>query len=137
MENTQNFDREISQFQYLREQRDLFRGQYEIVIAALNNLMTIKTTLENIKDLEVDEEILLPIGGIVNVKATLKETKNVLVYVSQDTIIEKPTEEAIEFIEKQINTYNEQQKFLKEQIQNLELNIEGLNQSLQNRMGQR
>jgi prefoldin alpha subunit len=137
MENTQNYDREVSQFQYLREQRDLYRGQFEINSAALNNLLNIKVTLENFKELKEDEEILLPIGGMVNVKAILKETKKVSVYVSQDTVIEKSTEDAIEFIEKQIAGYNEQQKFLREQIQNLELNLESLNQSLQKRMGQR
>ena len=137
MANTQNFDKELSQFQYLREQRDLLRGQFDINNAALNNLLNVKATLENMEDLKQNDEILLPLGGLVYVKATLNETKKVLIYVSQDTIIEKSTEEAVEFIDKQVTGYNEQQKFLREQIQNLELNLEGLNQSIQNRMGPR
>lgn len=136
MENTQNVDIEISQFQYLREQRDILRGQFEINNAAINNLLTIKTTIENIKNLKPDEEILLPMGGIVSIKATLKETDRLLVNISQDILIEKTIEETIEYIEKQLTGYNEHQKLLREQIQKLEIGLEGLNQSIQDKMGQ-
>ena len=136
MENTQNVDREISQFQYLREQRDILRGQFEINNAAINNLLTIKTTVENIKDLKSDEEILLPLGGIVSIKATLKDVEKLLVNISQDIIVEKSIEETIDYVDKQLTGYNEHQKLLREQIQKLELSLEGINQSIQNRMNQ-
>jgi len=49
MENNQNFEKQLQQFRYLKEQRDMFQGQFEIVNASLGNLYTTKKTLDNIK----------------------------------------------------------------------------------------
>lgn len=138
MENSQNFEKELSQFRFMKEQLEFTQGQYEIFNAALSNLLMIKTTIENIRDnVEENDEILIPIGGLVSIKANIKEIKKILINVSQDTIIEKPIEESVEFIDKQIDQSREQLKLLGETIQKLELNLEGMSQSIQTKMGQK
>ncbi|NHJ19962.1 MAG: prefoldin subunit alpha [Candidatus Lokiarchaeota archaeon] len=137
MENDQSLEVQLSQYRYIKEQRDIFQGQFEIINASLGNLYTTKLTLDNLKDgVNDNDEILIPIGGLVNIKATLKETKKVLVYVKNDTVIEKTVEEAIEFVTKLIEQHNTQLKFLQERIYNLDLNLQSMNQILQNRMSQ-
>ncbi|MHA1472353.1 MAG: prefoldin subunit alpha [Promethearchaeota archaeon] len=137
MENNQNFDQQLNQYRYLKEQRDMFQGQFEIVNASLRNLFTTKRTLDSLlEDVSENDEILIPIGGLVSIKATIKDAKNVLVSVNQDTIIEKTVEEAVEFLTKLIDQHNVQLKFLKERIFALDLNLQGMNQILQNRMAQ-
>jgi prefoldin alpha subunit len=137
MENNQNLEQQLSQFRYIKEQRDMFQGQFEIINASLGNLYTTKLTLDNLRDgVNEDDEILIPIGGLASIKATIKDTKKVLVYVKNDTIIEKTVEEAIEFISKLIEQHNTQLKFLRERILNLDLSLQGINQILQNRMAQ-
>jgi prefoldin alpha subunit len=137
MENNQNLEQQLSQFRYLKDQRDMFQGQFEIINASLGNLYTTKLTLDNLRDgVNENDEILIPIGGIVSIKATIKDTKKVLVYVKNDTIIEKTVEEAIEFISKLIEQHNTQLKFLQERIYNLDLSLQGINQILQNKMAQ-
>lgn len=137
MENDQSLEVQLSQYRYIKEQRDIFQGQFEIINASLGNLYTTKLTLDNLKDgVNDNDEILIPIGGLVNIKATLKETKKVLVYVKNDTVIEKTVEEAIEFVTKLIEQHNTQLKFLQERIYNLDLNLQSMNQILQNRMTQ-
>jgi prefoldin alpha subunit len=136
MENNQNFEKQLQQFRYLKEQRDMFQGQFEIVNASLGNLYTTKKTLDNLKDgIDENDEILIPIGGIVSIKGSLKDTKKVLVSITQDIVIEKTTEESIEFINKLMKQHNEQLKFLKERILALDYNLQGLNQMFQNKMG--
>jgi prefoldin alpha subunit len=126
MENNQNFEKQLQQFRYLKEQRD----------ASLGNLYTTKKTLDNLKDgIDENDEILIPIGGIVSIKGSLKDTKKVLVSITQDIVIEKTTEESIEFINKLMKQHNEQLKFLKERILALDYNLQGLNQMFQNKMG--
>ena len=51
MENTQNqnFEQQLNQFRYLKEQRDVFQGQFEIINASLGNLFTTKRTLESLE----------------------------------------------------------------------------------------
>jgi len=137
MENNQNLEQQLSQFRYIKEQRDMFQGQFEIINASLGNLYTTKLTLDNLRDgVNEDDEILIPIGGLASIKATIKDTKKVLVYVKNVTIIEKTVEEAIDFISKLIEQHNTQLKFLRERILNLDLSLQGINQILQNRMAQ-
>ncbi len=138
MENSQNFERQLYQFRYLKEQRDMLQGQLEIVNASLSNLITTKNTLENLKEgVNKDDEILVPIGGLVNIRASIKDTEKVLLFINQDTVIEKNVAESIEFIDKLMSQHNEQIKFLTERIQVIELNLQGMSQELQNRMDQR
>ncbi len=137
MENNQNLEQQLSQFRYFKDQRDMLQGQFEIINASLGNLYTTKLTLDNLRDgVNENDEILIPIGGLASIKATIKDTKKVLVYVKNDTIIEKTVEEAIEFISKLIEQHNTQLKFLRERILSLDLNLQGINQILQNRMAQ-
>ena len=136
MENNQNFEQQLNQFRYLKEQRDVFQGQFEIINASLGNLFTTKRTLESLEGVNENDEILIPIGGLASIKATIKDTKNVLVSVNQDTVIEKTVEEAIEFLNTLIEQHNNQLKFLKERIYALDMNLQGMNKMLQNRMSQ-
>ncbi len=137
MENNQNLEQQLNQFRYIKEQRDMFQGQFEIINASLGNLYTTKLTLDNLRDgVNENDEILIPIGGLASIKATIKDTKKVLVYVKNDTIIEKTVEDAIEFILKLIEQHNTQLKFLRERILSLDLNLQGINQILQNKMAQ-
>ncbi len=136
MEKNQNFEKQLQQFRYLKEQRDMFQGQLELVNASFGNLYTTKKTLENLKEgVDESDEILIPIGGLVSIRGSIKDTKKVLVSINQDIVIEKTTEESIEFIDKLMNQHNEQLKFLKERIQTLDYNLQGLNQMFQGKMG--
>jgi len=136
MENSQNMERQLYQFRYVKDQLDMFEGQFEIVSASLDNLLNTKNTLDNIKDgVEKEDEILVPIGGLISIKATIKETEKMLLHISQDTVIEKNLEECIEFINKLMEQHNEQLKFLRERIQTLNLALQGMSQSIQKGYG--
>ena len=117
MENPQeNKQALIYQFRYLKEQRDMFANQLDIVNASLNNLMNTKATTENLKNVKEGEEILVPIGGLINIYATIKDPNKILLYISQDVVIEKDLDSSIEFIDKIIGQHNEQMQFLRTQI---------------------
>ena len=51
MENTQNnnIQQKIYQFQYLKEQRDTVAQNLGLISASLQNYMTTKATIENLK----------------------------------------------------------------------------------------
>jgi len=131
LENSQNAQELMYQFRYLREQRDMLASQFDFISASLRNLTNTKTTVANLKDLKGGEEILLPIGGIINVKATIKNPEKVLVFVNQDVVIEKDIDSSIEFVDKLIEQHNQQIQFLQTQIQNLDENLARMSQILQ------
>ena len=129
---SQNYQDQLQMFSYLKQQRDAYQGQLEYVNAILANILNTKATLENLKEgVEVGDEILVPIGGIVNIKATIKDTEKVLVAVTQDVIIEKDLDGAIEFLDKRIEQHNKEMQFMRTQLQNFEVNLQKTSQLLQ------
>ena len=138
MQNPQNQGQQLLyQFQVLKEQRDIIVDQLEFLNASLTNLIKIRQTIENLKDIKEGEEILVPIGGMLNLKATIKEPNKTLLYISQDIVIEKNLEDTLEYIEKRLETHNEQIKRLNEQLQNVERALQELSQNLQQNYPQR
>ena len=132
MQDPQNMQRQmLYQLQYLRQQRDMIENQLEILNASLNNLINTKTTVDNLKNVKEGDEILIPIGGILNIKADIKQPEKILLYVSQDVVVEKDIAGSIEFIDKLIEQHKEQIKFVSEQFQKIEMSLQNLSQSIQ------
>ena len=73
----------------------------------------------------------MPIGGLVNLKASIKDTEKFLVAVTQDVIIEKNLDEAIEFLDKLIEQHNKQIQFLRTQLQNIDVGLQEISQNIQ------
>lgn len=136
MENQQNMQEQLYQLRYLREQRDMVAQQLEIINASLNNLLNTKTTVTGLKNVKDGDEILLPVGGLINLKAIIKEPEKLLLYVNQDIVIEKDNEATIEFLDNLMQQHNEQINYLSKHLQTLEMNIQGMSQMLQNQMPQ-
>ena len=132
MEASQEYQEQLIKFRYLKEQRDMFQGQLEIVNASLGNIINTKNTVENLKEgVTQDDEILVPIGGLVNIKASIKETEKVLLAITQDVIIEKDLDGAIDFLDKLIEQHNNQIQFLRTQIQNIDIKLQEISQNIQ------
>lgn len=133
MESPQEYQEQLMKFRYIKEQRDMFQGQFEIINVSLGNIMNTKITLENLKKgINQDDEILVPIGGIANIKASIKDTEKILLAVTQDVVIEKDLDGAIEFIDKMIEQHKNQLQFLRGQLQNLDKSLQEISQQIQN-----
>jgi len=132
MEPSQEYQEQLLKFRYFKEQGEMFQNQLEIINASLANIMNTKRTIENLKEgIKQDDEILVPIGGLVNIKASIKETEKVLLAVTQDVIIEKDLDGALEFLDKLVEQHNKQLQFLTTQIQNIDLNLQEISQNIQ------
>ncbi|MBA7689446.1 MAG: prefoldin subunit alpha [Promethearchaeota archaeon] len=132
MEPPQEYQEQLIKIRYLREQYNMFQRQLEIINASLGNIMNTKITVENLKEgVKQDDEILLPIGGLVNIKASIKEPEKVLLAVTQDVIIEKDLDGALEFLNRLIEQHNKQTQFLRTQLQNIEMTLQEISQNVQ------
>jgi len=60
------------------------------------------TTLQNLKDLGKDKEILLPVGRIAQVNAKLEDVNRVIVNIGSNISVELTFDEAVKQIEKEI-----------------------------------
>ncbi|MBD3212285.1 MAG: prefoldin subunit alpha [Candidatus Lokiarchaeota archaeon] len=128
MENTQNSQQLAYQFQHLREQKSMYEQNLDIIQASLNNLINTRKTIENLHDVEDGEEVLLPVGGMINLRANIVNPDKVLLSVSDDIVIEKNLDRSKEFIEKLIEQHRDQIEFLNEQIDKIEANLQGISQ---------
>ena len=132
MQSSQEYQDQLLKFRYLKEQNDMFQNQLELINASLGNVLNTKNTVENLKEgVNEGDEILVPIGGLVHIKADIKETKKVLLAVTQDVVIEKDLDSALEFLENLIEQHNKQIQFLRQQLQALEVNLQEVSQLLQ------
>ncbi|UCC21013.1 MAG: prefoldin subunit alpha [Promethearchaeota archaeon] len=132
MESNQDYQENLLRFRYIKDQRDMLQGQLEIINASLANLMNTKRTIENLKEgVNQDDEILVPIGGLVNIKASIKNPEKVLLAITQDVIIEKDLDGAIQFLDKLIEQHNKQVQFLGTQLQNIDINLQEISQQIQ------
>ncbi|HEY0088311.1 MAG TPA: prefoldin subunit alpha, partial [Candidatus Lokiarchaeia archaeon] len=126
----------IYEFRLLREQRDVFQTQLEFVNSLLTNLMNTKITIENLKNVKDGDEILIPVGGYVNLNAIIKNPEKIMLYVSHDVMIEKDLNGSIEFLDKLITEHNEQMQNIAAQVQKLDATLMQMSQSFQKEASQ-
>ncbi len=131
METNQNAQELVHRFKYLKDQRDMFLGQLDLLNASLGNIVNTKNTIENLKNLKDNEEILVPIGGLANIKAIIKDPGKIILHINQDIAIEKDLDSSMEFLDKIITQHNEQINFVRTQIQNLDANLQSMSQQFQ------
>ncbi|MFX1500482.1 MAG: prefoldin subunit alpha [Promethearchaeota archaeon] len=132
MDGSQEYQEQLIQIQYFREQYNMIQGQLEFMNASLGNILNTKTTLQNIKEgVKEGDEILIPIGGLVNIKATIKNPEKVLVSIPQDVFIEKDLEGAIEFLDKSMEQHNQQIEYLRTQLQKVETALRQISDNVQ------
>ncbi|MFX1313268.1 MAG: prefoldin subunit alpha [Promethearchaeota archaeon] len=138
MEASKNYQEQLLKFRYLKEQRDMYQGQLEIINASLGNILNTKTTIVNLKEGVKDgDEILVPIGGLASITASIKNPDKILLSVTQDVVIERDLNDSIEFLDKLIEQHNEQIQFLRAQLQNLDINLQETSNLIQRDLNQR
>lgn len=132
MEPSQDYQEQLQIFRVLKEQRDIYQGQLEILNVSRSNVVNTKITIENIKDgVQLNDEILVPIGGMANIKASINDTEKILLAITQDVIIEKDLDGAIEILDKRIEQHDREIQFISTQLQNIDLNLQKTSQLIQ------
>ncbi len=132
MEPSQDYQEQLQIFRVLKEQRDIYQGQLEILNVSRSNVVNTKITIENIKDgVQLNDEILVPIGGMANIKASINDPEKILLAITQDVIIEKDLDGAIEILDKRIEQHDREIQFISTQLQNIDLNLQKTSQLIQ------
>ena len=132
MESSQDYQEQLQIFRILKEQRDIYQSQLEILNVSRANIVNTKITIENLKEgVEVNDEILIPIGGMANIKASIKDPEKILLAVTQDVIIEKDLDGAIELLDMRIEQHDKEIQFIRTQLQNIDINLQKTTQTIQ------
>lgn len=79
------------------------RQQLELLERQISELQTTLIVLDEIKKIELENEILAPISPGVFVKANLKENKNVIINIGAKVFCKKSIEEAKKLIQQKLD----------------------------------
>lgn len=96
-----------AEYAIMSQLADEIKRQIDLLSTAINEVAITKIALKELEKLSGGEEILVPIGSGVMVRALFKKLDKVLVRVGDNVIIEKTPEKALEYLEEQEKTLRE------------------------------
>ncbi|MBD3230339.1 MAG: prefoldin subunit alpha [Candidatus Lokiarchaeota archaeon] len=100
----QEYLRISTSLQQLEEQAGKIQDQLGMIYESIENYKVAKKTIENIKDLEEGDQILVPIGNIVLAKARVIDPQNFIVNVGADISMVKDAQGTLDYLDIQIET---------------------------------
>ncbi|HDI31549.1 MAG TPA: prefoldin subunit alpha [Thermofilum sp.] len=93
-----------AEYAIMSQLADEIKRQIDLLSTAINEIGVTKVALKELEKLSGGEEMLVPIGSSVMVRASFKKLGKVLVRVGDNVIIEKSLEKALEYLEEQEKT---------------------------------
>lgn len=104
------------EFQHLDQHIKQLQQQAALIDAQLTELRRIDQSLDELKEIQLDTEMFVPIGSGIFMKAALKETKELLVNIGSNVIVKKEAEEAKTMLQNQIKELNEIFSYLEQEL---------------------
>jgi prefoldin alpha subunit len=120
-----------------KAQLDNFVKQNNIINLSLQECMRARETLSKYKELQFDDEVLVPIGADIYIFSKVTASQKVLVGIGSNTIIETTIDYAITKCDMKIKELREGGKQISERIMNIEREINLLSQKVQKELEKR
>lgn len=115
----------------LRAQNQAVQQQLIMVLNTLQELMTAKSALEELKKLAKGTDILVPLGGGAFVNAKLQETDNLLLNLGANVMANKSREDTIAAITSQVEQLDEAKDKLEEASGTIDMRLNQITIELQ------
>ncbi|MFO8133426.1 MAG: prefoldin subunit alpha [Thermoplasmatota archaeon] len=128
-ENMQQND--IYLLQEYQEQMDTLYRQVQLLDEFIGECQQAQDALEEIAEGAKGEQMLVPLGGNVFMRATIADTEKVLTGVGSDVVVEKSVSTASDFLEKRIEELRQREEKLIEASQDIRARVQELQQRLQ------
>jgi len=103
-----------------KEQLNQLEMQSQYIQAAIMDYNKARLTIEHLKKLDKETEMMIPIGGGAFINTIAKKQEKILVDVGAGIVTEKTYEEAIKKIDERIQSIEKSQARLDEMIQNIQ-----------------
>ena len=120
IQNQQELQQSLLYLEYLKEQITNLNEQSEVLELALKEHNMAKETLNNLNNLEKDNQILVPIGADSLVFAKVVDDSKVIINIGAGIAIEDKIGEASKKLTSRIKSIGENQKKIKETVDNLQ-----------------
>ena len=121
-----------AQYQSVVEQIQILENQINNINSVIGELEMSLSTISSIKTNNADEEIIIPIGGMISLKAKLSGIKEILVNVGSGVIVPLDPDSAIKRIIDRKDEMNEYRDKLSED----HIKLSEIAKNLQNHLNQ-
>jgi len=118
------------EYQLLTNQIKQLQQQIEQLTQHLVDLGGIKEGLDNVSNSEIGEELLVPVGSGVFIKASLKENKEAIMTVGANVSVDKNIKDVVIIVDKQIEEVKHVIHDMEMELGNLGMRIEELQKEL-------
>ena len=119
------------QLKMLEQQVGQVQQQLMMLDNQLDMLEKTKESIDEIKNIKQDSQVLLPIGHGVFIKGSIKDTKNMLVGIGSDIVVNKSAKESKEIVDKQSIEVTKVIKQMELQLQQLNIQAKILEEEMQ------
>ena len=114
--NQQDVQQLMYVFQYLENQQNLLSEQLDMLESQIRGVSLSKVTMEGLKGVQTDHEIMIPIGSNAFTKAKLMDPQKFLVTISNDMVLEKNIQDAIKSMDLLLESYQNIKNKLSDQL---------------------
>jgi len=116
--------------QEYQERIDTIFQQIRLINELIGGYKSAQDTLEELASTQQGEELLVPLGGNVFVRASVNDTKKVLTGIGDGIVMEKSLNNATNFLDKRIRELQTQEEQLIQVSQDIRGKVEQLNKKL-------
>ena len=109
------------QLQVILNQLSQLHDQFRMIDNQLTELEIIKNSVDELQDIKIESEILVPISNGIFVKSKLQDNKNFIVNIGGGVTLSKNQDQLRDFLDKQSNELKKVQTDLLTRIQSLNL----------------
>ena len=120
MTDKENFQKKFYEFNLYRRQAEGVLQELTLLSQTAEGLKQTQETLDNIKKLGKEHEILAPLGGNSFGKAKLTDTKKVLIGVGADVVMEKSATDASKILSDRAKEVEDAKASLEGQLKDLD-----------------
>jgi prefoldin alpha subunit len=122
---------DLYRMQEYQEQMDRLYRQVQLLDEFIRECQQAQSALEEIVESSEGEQMLVPLGGNVFMRATIADTEKVLTGVGSDVVTEKSVSTAIDFLDRRIEELRKQEEQLIDTSQDIRARVQELQQRLQ------
>jgi|Deesub1362A_J573_1020465.scaffolds.fasta_scaffold00057_5 prefoldin alpha subunit len=129
-------ERILEEYELYRAQAEVYRQNLDLLNANILDLMVVKESLDQIKEIGTDNEVLVPIGGGTLVKAKIIDTEKVIVGLGADVSVKKTISDAKGYLENRISWMEKTRNETTERLQYILSKLEEITPKVQQILAQ-
>lgn len=118
-------------FQLMQQSLENLRQQQEVVKSRMMDLLVTENALNEIKDMEEKDEILIPFGSGVFGNGSISDNQKVMVNIGSGVMVRKSLKEANEFMGKRRDELEKAGSQISEEMERVAVQINSLGAEIQ------